>query len=86
MVVLKHNPLVEFPIGRTVLELQFHNPDISPYDFHIFDLLKKMLKFCRFHFYIQVVNNVRNWFDSQSKDFHEQFGKTVGLVLVLCSA
>ncbi|GBM55591.1 hypothetical protein AVEN_74545-1 [Araneus ventricosus] len=64
------NKLTKF--GRKVLEHQPYCPNLSPCDIHIFGSLKKILKGRHFYSDIQVIDTIRNWFQSQPNKFYEQ--------------
>lgn len=55
-----------------VLELPLYSPEFSRCDFHIFGSLNKVLKCRRFHSDSEVIDSVRNWFQSQSNSFYER--------------
>ncbi|GBM84038.1 hypothetical protein AVEN_22024-1 [Araneus ventricosus] len=58
-------------IRWTVLEHQPYSPDLSPCDFHIFGSLKKALKGRRSSSDSEVMDTIRNWFQTQP-NFYEQ--------------
>lgn len=66
MAVLTHDTLTNFS------SQWWNGQDVSPCDFHILSPMKMTLKGRRFHSDSEVMDNVRNWVQSQLKDFYKQ--------------
>lgn len=55
-----------------IVEHPVYSPDLSPYDFHLFSVLKKELKGKHFHSDDEAKNAVTKRLRSQPKKFYEQ--------------